>query len=76
MKKLKLKPRICYSEMGYYISSPIYAGKDGNYLSHWQQTSPYYIKIGNLVNYIKSKITDKYLKDTLIFKCYEYKLKK
>ncbi len=53
MKKLKLRPKVCNSEMGYYILSPIYAGINCTYLSHWQQISPYYYRLGNLKNWIE-----------------------
>ncbi len=71
MKKLKLRPKVCNSEMGYYISSPIYAGIDNKYLSHWQQTSPYYFRLGNLSNYIEKNINNKTLALYLLQDCAE-----
>ncbi len=67
MKKVKkLSPKLANSEVGYYILSPIYAGIDGNYLSHWQQSSPYYYRLGNLLKWIEKNIKSQEVKNKLI----------
>ena len=55
----KKKPGIAHAECGYFISSPIYAGINNTYLSHWQQTSPSYYRLGNLLRWVNKNITNK-----------------
>lgn len=54
----KLLPKIVYLESGYCILTPIYAGVDGNYLSHWQQTSPYWWRLGYVKRFVERHIKD------------------
>lgn len=65
MKKLKLRPKVEKSMIGYFISSPVYAGVNGDYLSHWQQTPPYYFRLGNLENWLKNHIIKTYSQNLL-----------
>lgn len=61
----KRKPGIAHSDSGYYILTPIYAGIDKNYLSHWQQTSPSYYRLGNLLRWVNKNIKNNEIKDYL-----------
>ena len=72
----KLKPRVCNSEMGYYISSPIYAGVDGDYLSHWQQISPYWWRLGYAKLFVERHIKDLNIKQDLLKQIETIKQKK
>lgn len=67
MAKLKLKSKIYKNVYGYYIGKPIYAYNHED--SFMQQASPYYLRIGNLINWINKNIEEDYIKEYLIEDC-------
>lgn len=70
----KLKPKIEKTEYGcYFILTPIYSSINNTYLSHWQQTSPYYYRIGNLIRYINREYVNNSTKERLIEDCHNIK---